>query len=174
MIVLVTSAVIVVVSGPVARQVGDVLGAGDTAVLVWNILKWPVLFVLFSLLLAVLFWASPNARQSGIKWVSPGGLIAVLLWLVISAVFAVYVVNFSSYNKTYGSLAGVVIFLVWLWLSNIAILLDAEINAELDHGKAIEEGLPEDAEPFAVPRDTTKLSDEEEADIEKVQARRPE
>ncbi len=171
-LVLVASAVIVVVSGPVARQVGDVLGAGDTAVLLWGILKWPVLFILISLLLAVLFWASPNARQGGIKWVSPGGLIAVLLWLVVSAAFAFYVASFSSYNKTYGSLAGVVIFLVWLWLSNIAILLGAEINAELDHGKAIEEGLPEDAEPFAVPRDTTKLSDEDKADVAKVEAHR--
>jgi len=160
-LVLVVSAVLVVVSGPVAEQVGNVVGAGDTTVLLWNILKWPVLVVLISLLLAVLFWASPNAQQGGIKWVSPGGLIAVLIWLVISVLFAVYVANFSSYNTTYGSLAGAVIFLVWLWLSNIAILLGAEVNAELDHGKAIEEGLPEDVEPFVVPRDTRKFSNEQ-------------
>ena len=98
-IILVISAVIVVVSGPVARQIGDVIGVGDTAVLLFNIIKWPVLAVIISLLLAVLFWASPNAKQAGIKWVSPGGLIAMLLWLAISALFAVYVANFSSYDR---------------------------------------------------------------------------
>lgn len=173
-VVLVVSAVIVVVSGPVARQVGDLLGAGDTAVLIWNIAKWPVLVVLISLLLAVLFWASPNAKQGGVKWVSPGGLIAVLLWLVASGVFALYVATFSSYNKTYGSLAGVVVFLVWLWISNIAILLGAEINAELDHGKAIEEGLPEDVEPFVVPRDTRKLNEEQTQEAERAAQARSE
>jgi len=167
-IILVISAVIVVVSGPVARQMGDVIGVGDTAVLLFNIIKWPVLAVIISLLLAVLFWASPNAKQAGIKWVSPGGLIAMLLWLAISALFAVYVANFSSYDKTYGSLAGVVIFLVWLWLSNVAILLGAEINAELAHAKAIEEGLPPDAQPFAVPRDTRKLSKEEKLEVTRI------
>ena len=115
-VVIVISVVIVVVSGPVARQVGDLVGAGDTAVLVWNIVKWPVLLILVSVLLAVLFWASPNAKQSGIKWVSPGGVIAVVIWVGASALFALYVANFASYDKTYGSMAGVVIFLVWLWL----------------------------------------------------------
>ena len=171
-VVLFVSAVIVVVSGPVARQIGDVIGVGDTTVLLWGILKWPVLVVLISVLLAVLFWASPNAKQAGIKWVSPGGLIAVLLWMVISGIFAVYVANFSSYDKTYGSMAGVVIFLVWLWLSNIAILLGAEINAELDHGKAIEEGLPPEAAPFALPRDTRKLDAQEQARLDEVAAQR--
>jgi len=156
-ILLVISTVIVVASGPVAQQIGDFLGLGDTTVLMWNIVKWPVLFVLVSVLLAILFWASPNAKQGGVNWISPGGVVAVLIWLVISVLFAVYVANFSSYDRTYGSLAGVVIFLVWLWLTNIALLLGAEINAELDHGKAIAAGLPEDAQPFAEPRDTRKL-----------------
>jgi membrane protein len=160
-VLMVLSAVIVVVSGPVAHQVGDIIGLGDTAVLVWNIVKWPVLLVIISILLAILYWASPNAQQVGIKWVSPGGVVAVVIWLVISALFAFYVTNFSSYDKTYGSLAGVVIFLVWLWLSNIAILLGAEINAELQRARAIAEGLPEDAEPFVEPRDIRKLSDAE-------------
>jgi membrane protein len=142
-VVLVVGAVIVVVSGPIAKQVGDAVGAGGTTVLVWNIVKWPLLLLLVSLLLAVLFWASPNAKQGGIKWISPGGVAATIGWLVVSSLFAVYVVNFSSYNKTYGSLAGVVIFLVWLWLTNIALLFGAELNAELDHGRAISEGLPE-------------------------------
>ncbi len=171
-VLLVLSAVIVVVSGPVAQQIGNIIGAGDTTVLIWNIAKWPVLLIVVSVLLAILFWASPNAKQGGINWVSPGGVIAVLIWLVISALFAVYVTTFSSYNKTYGSLAGVVIFLVWLWLSNIAILLGAEINAELDHGRAIAQGLPEDVEPFAEPRDTRKLSAEQKHTIDEAQSAR--
>ncbi|MCW2516141.1 MAG: ribonuclease [Mycobacterium sp.] len=171
-ILLVLSAMIVVLSGPVAHQIGNLLGVGDTAVLIWNIAKWPVLVVLVSVLLAILFWASPNAKQGGVKWVSPGGVIAVLIWLVISGLFAVYVATFASYNKTYGSLAGVVIFLVWLWLSNLAILLGAEVNAELDHAKAIAQGLPEDVEPFAEPRDTRKLDDHQKHAIDQAQASR--
>jgi membrane protein len=165
-VVIVISVVIVVVSGPVARQVGDLIGAGETSVLVWNIVKWPVLLVLVSILLAVLFWASPNAKLAGIKWVSPGGVIAVVIWVGASALFALYVSYFASYDRTYGSMAGVVIFLVWLWLTNIALLLGAEINAELDHSKAIAEGLPPDAQPFAEARDTRKLDEDEKRAVE--------
>ncbi|HEY6741999.1 MAG TPA: YihY/virulence factor BrkB family protein [Lapillicoccus sp.] len=165
LVILLLSVLIVVLSGPVAQQVGDLLGLGETTVLVWNIVKWPVLVVLISVLLAVLFWAAPNAKQQGIKWVSPGGVIAVLIWLGASALFALYVTLFASYNKTYGSLAGVVIFLVWLWLTNIAILLGLEVNAELAHGRAIAEGLPPEVEPFAEPRDTRKMDEEETRDV---------
>lgn len=173
-ILLVASAVIVVASGPVAQQIGDFLGVGETVVTIWSIAKWPVLFALLSVLLAILFWASPNAEQGGVKWISPGGVVAVVLWVVASVLFAVYIANFSSYDKTYGSLAGVVIFLVWLWLTNIALLLGAEINAELDHGKAIAAGLPEDVQPFAEPRDTRKLDDAEKAAVRAAEsARRP-
>ncbi|MER7070857.1 YihY/virulence factor BrkB family protein [Terrabacter sp. NPDC000476] len=171
-VVMVVSAVIVVVSGPVAQQVGGLVGAGDTTLLVWGVLKWPVLLVLVSVLFAVLFWASPNAKQGGVRWVSPGGVIAVLLWLVVSAVFAVYVANFSSYDKTYGSLAGVVVFLVWLWLTNIAILLGAEVNAELDRSRAIAEGVPEDLEPFAEPRDTRAMDEADRRAAEVAAERR--
>lgn len=165
-VLLLASAVIVVVSGPIAVQIGDVLGAGDTALLVWRIAKWPVLLIIVSVLLAILFWASPNAKQSGVKWVSPGGVIAVLIWLVASGLFAVYVANFSSYDKTYGSLAGIVIFLVWLWLSNIAVLLGAVVNAELEHAKAIADGLPEDIAPFTEPRDSRKLDRAQQAAVD--------
>lgn len=160
-LVIVVSVVIVVVSGPVAQQVGALIGAGDAAVLVWSILKWPLLLVLVSVLLAVLFWASPNVKQAGVRWVSPGGVVAVLIWVGASALFALYVTHFASYDKTYGSMAGVVIFLVWLWITNIALLLGAEVNAELEHGKAIAEGLPPHVQPFAQPRDTRKLDDQE-------------
>jgi membrane protein len=171
-ILLLISAVIVVVSGPVAQQIGDLIGVGNTAVLVWNIVKWPVLLIIVSVLLAILFWASPNAKQGGVQWVSPGGLIAVVIWLVISGLFAVYVTNFSSYNKTYGALAGVVIFLVWLWFTNIALLLGAEINAELAHGKAIAGGLPEDVQPFADPRDIRKLDEADKQAVDEAQSAR--
>jgi membrane protein len=171
-LLLLIAAVIVVVSGPIAEQVGELVGVGATTVVIWQIAKWPVLLVVVSVLLAILFWASPNAKQGGVKWVSPGGVIAVLVWMAVSGLFAVYVANFSSYDKTYGSLAGVVIFLVWLWLTNVALLLGAEVNAELDHGRAIAQGLPENVEPFADPRDTRNLDDAEKAAVATAQARR--
>ena len=171
-VVLVVSAAIVVVSGPVANQVGNAVGAGRVAVVVWDVAKWPVLFILVSALLAVLFWASPNAKQGGIRWITPGGIIATLLWLAVSALFALYVTNFSSYEKTYGSLAGVVIFLVWLWLTNVALLLGTELNAEFEHARAIADGLPEDVRPFAEPRDTRKLDERDRQAVEKAQATR--
>jgi membrane protein len=172
LVILVIGVLIVVLSGPVAQQIGDLLGLGETTVLVWNIVKWPILVVLISVLLAVLFWAAPNAKQQGIKWVSPGGVIAVLIWLGASALFAVYVTHFASYNKTYGSLAGVVIFLVWLWLTNIAVLLGMEVNAELQHGRAIAEGLPPEVEPFAEPRDTRKMDEGETRDVAEAKRER--
>ncbi len=165
-VMLVVMAALVVVTGSVARSVGNAIGVGSTAVTVWDIAKWPVLVVLISVLLAVLFWAAPNVKQGGVKWISPGGVIATILWLVISALFSLYVADFSSYNKTYGSLAGVVVFLVWLWLTNVSLLLGLEINAELERERAIAQGLPEGVEPFAEPRDTRKMSDEHRRDVE--------
>ena len=156
MILLVASAVIVVVTGGLAQKVGNVLGLGSTAVTVWDIAKWPVLLIIIGLILAILFWASPNARH-GFQWVSPGGFAAVVLWLVASALFAVYVANFSHYNKIYGSLAGIIIFLIWMWISNVAILLGAEFNAELERGRAVAAGHPADQEPFSELRDDRKL-----------------
>jgi len=160
-VLLVISSVIVLVTGQIADQVGRALGIGPSAVTVWEIAKWPVLLAIVAITLAVLYWACPNVKQSSFRWVSPGGALAVLIWLVASAGFAVYVANFASYNKTYGSVAGVIVFLVWLWISNIAVLLGAEFDAELQHQRAIGQGLPANLEPFAIPRDTRKLDDEE-------------
>ena len=156
MVLLVAAAVIVVVTGGLAQKAGNVLGLGSVAVTVWDIAKWPVLLVIVGLILAILFWASPNAKH-GFQWVSPGGFIAVILWLIASALFALYVANFSHYNKIYGSLAGVIIFLIWMWLSNVAILLGAEFNAELERGRAVAGGHPIDEEPFSELRDDRKL-----------------
>ena len=152
------SAVAVTVTGGLAKEVGNLLGLGDTAVMVWDIAKWPVLLLLVGFMFAVLYWAAPNVRQPGFRWISPGGILAVIGWVIASAAFAFYVANFGSYNKTYGALAGPIVFLVWLWISNIMILLGAEFNAELERGRAIEAGMrPEDKEPFVEPRDTRKI-----------------
>ena len=156
MVLLLASAVIVVFTGPVAQRAGDVLGLGDTAVTVWSIAKWPVLVLLVCVMIALLYWAAPNVRGRGWRWISPGSLLAVLLWLLLSGGFAAYVANFASYNRTYGTLAGVIVFLVWLWLSNLAILLGLEFDAELARERAVEGGLPPDEEPYVPPRDTRK------------------
>ena len=159
LVLLAVSAVAVVVTGGLAGKVGELLGVGDTVVTIWDLAKWPALLVLVSFMFALLYWAAPNVKQPGFRWISPGGLLAVLLWLVASAAFAFYVASFGSYNKTYGAVGGVIIFLVWLWISNIAVLLGAEFNAELQRGKQIEAGHPEEREPFLEPRDTKKLRD---------------
>ena len=153
-LLLAVSAVAVVLTGGLAKQVGTVLGVGGSAVTAWDIAKWPVLLLVISLIFAILYWASPNVRQPGFRWVSPGSLLAVVVWIAASAGFAVYVANFGSYNKTYGALGGVIVFLVWLWISNVAVLLGAEFNAELARGRQMKEGTPADREPFLKPRDT--------------------
>lgn len=150
--------VIVVFSGPLAEKTGHALGLGHTALTIWSIAKWPVLVIIVSVMLALLYYAAPNVKQPGVQWISPGGVLAVLIWLVVSAGFALYVTHFGSYNKTYGSLASVIIFLIWLWLTNVAVLLGAEFNAELQHARAIQAGQPADQIPFAEPRDTRKLT----------------
>ena len=168
-VLLVVCAVAVVFTGPLAQKVGDVIGLGGTFLDVWAIAKWPVLLVIVSFMFALLYWASPNAKQPGFKWVSPGGVLGVVIWLLASAAFAFYVANFGSYNKTYGALASVIIFLVWLWISNIAVLLGAEFNAELERGRRIQQGHPADKEPFVEPRDTKKMSDEGKQEVREAQ-----
>lgn len=173
---LVAGLAIVVFTGSAADRLGRILGIGSTGVTVWEIAKWPVLLAIFVLLLAVLYAAAPNVRHGSFRWISPGAVLAVVVWLVASGLFALYVANFASYNKTYGSLAGVIVFLVWLWISNIAILLGAEVDAELDHERALREGVPPQVEPFAVPKDTHKFDDEDKrtaALVERSRGERP-
>jgi len=157
LLLLAVIAVGVVLTGGLAEEVGGLIGLGDTFVTVWDIAKWPVLLLLVSFMFALLYWAAPNVKQPGFRWISPGGLVAVLLWVLASAAFAFYVSSFGSYNKTYGALAGVIVFLVWLWITNIAVLLGAEFNAELERGRQIAAGQPADKEPFLPPRDTRKM-----------------
>jgi membrane protein len=145
-VLLAVSAVAVTLTGGLAKEVGGVLGLSDTAVSVWNVAKWPVLLVVVSFMFALLYWGAPNVKHPKFRWVSPGGVLALIGWILASLAFAFYVANFGSYNKTYGALAGPIVFLVWLWVSNLMILLGAEFNAELERGRV---GIE--------PRDTRKI-----------------
>lgn len=162
LVLAVISALIVVFTGDLARRAGTALGIGDTALTVWSIAKWPVLVVLVTIMIALLYWATPNVKGRGFRWITPGSVLALLIWLIASAGFAFYVANFASYNKTYGTLAGVIVFLVWLWISNIAILLGLEFDAELARQRAVAGGLPPDEEPYVPPRDTRAWSEEDQ------------
>jgi membrane protein len=146
--VLAIGAVAVVVTGPIAQRVGNLLGLGNAAVTAWDVAKWPALVVLFGLLLSILYYAAPNVIHPGFRWVTPGGVLAIILWIAASAVFALYVATFASYNKTYGALGGAIVFLIWLWVSNISILLGAEFDAELARELSIQAGEPADKEPY--------------------------
>jgi membrane protein len=152
LVLLAVSAVAVVLTGPVAEQVGRLFGVGDSALTIWNIAKWPVLVLIAAFMFAVLYYSAPNVKQPGVRSVLPGGVLAVVLWIVASAAFAFYVASFASYNKTYGSLGGVIVFLVWLWLTNLAILLGAEFNAERARTRYIAAGHAPDQEPYLPPR----------------------
>jgi membrane protein len=132
----------IVLTGPVVEQVGSSIGIGDTVLTIWDIAKWPVLLAVVALMIAVLYYSAPNAKLPGFKWVTPGSLLAIVVWLIASAAFAFYVANFGSYNTTYGALGGVVIFLVWLWITNVAILLGAELNAERERSRELEADVP--------------------------------
>jgi membrane protein len=142
----------VVVSGPVAKAVGTALGAGDTAVSVWGVAKWPVLVLVLMGMVAGLYYIAPNVRQPRLRWVTPGGVTAVLVWILASAGFGLYVSNFSSYGKTYGTLGSIVTFLVWMWLSNLALLFGAELDSELERERELRKGMPAEDELRLRPR----------------------
>jgi membrane protein len=157
LILLAASALMVVFTGPVAEQAGSVLGLGDTFLTVWGIAKWPILVLLVSFMISLLYFLAPNVKQPGFPWVTPGGLLAVLLWIVASVLFGIYVSQFGSYNKTYGSLGGLIVFLIWLWITNIVILLGAEFNSEMERARQIHGGMrPADKEPYLPMRDEPK------------------
>jgi membrane protein len=156
-ILLAVSAVIVVFTGGLADRAGQVLGVGDTGIAVWNVAKWPVLLIAVMLVLAILYWAAPNVRLPRFRWITPGSALAVILWIIASVGFGFYVANFGSYNKTYGAIAGVIIFLIWLWVTNLAVLFGVQLDAELLRSRAIEAGHPADEEPYVEPRDTRKF-----------------
>jgi membrane protein len=148
-----------IVSGPLAKAIGDAVGLGDAAVTAWQWGKWPVLLIMVMFMLAILYYAAPNAKLPGFKWLSPGSVVAVLVWIIASALFAFYVANFGSYNKTYGTLGGVVSFLVWMWITNLAVLFGAELNAELERSRELEAGEPAHEEIQLPPRQPPKEKD---------------
>jgi len=142
----------VVLSGPIAKAVGTALGVGDTAVTVWGIAKWPVLLAVLMAMVAGLYYIAPNVRQPRLRWVSPGGIVAVVVWILASGGFGVYVSNFGSYGKTYGTLGSVITFLVWIWISNLALLFGGELDSELERERELKLGLNAEKELRLRPR----------------------
>jgi membrane protein len=146
-----------VLSGPIVSAVAGPLGLSGTAVTVWNFAKWPVMVLIVLVIITLLYYASPNVKVRGFKWVAPGAAFALVVWLLASLAFAFYVANFGSYNKTYGTLAGIIAFLVWLWITNVALLLGAELNAERERSLELQEGVEgADEEIQLTPRDEPK------------------
>lgn len=157
-----------VITGPAAEAVGNAIGLGSTVVTVWNIAKWPVLLLVVVFIVALLYYATPNVKQPKFRWISIGAAVAIVVWIIASALFGFYVANFSSYDKTYGSLAGVIVFLLWLWITNLALLFGGELDAELERGRELQAGMPAEEEIQLPPRDTRKIDKAAEKDREDV------
>lgn len=172
--VLLTAAVAMalVLTGPAAQAVGDALGIGSTAVTVWSIAKWPVILAAVVLIVALLYYTTPNVKQPRFRWISIGAVVAIATWVLASAAFGIYVANFSNYNKTYGSLGGVIVFLLWLWITNLALLFGAELDAELERGRELQAGLPAEETIQLPPRDTTKIEKKARKEHEDVERAR--
>jgi membrane protein len=168
-VLLVIALVILIVSGPVADAVGDALGIGAVAQTIWSIAKWPVLAFIVVLIVAILYYATPNAKQPKFRWISMGALLAIVVLVVSTLGFAFYVANFSNYDRTYGSFAGIIIFLLWLWIANLALLFGAEFDAELERGRQLQAGMPAEKDIQLPARDTRKsdkAAEKEKKDID--------
>ncbi|GAB4063123.1 YihY/virulence factor BrkB family protein [Angustibacter speluncae] len=170
LVLVVLLLVLLVAGGPVAEAVGSAIGLGSTAVTVWSIARWPLIAVVVVVLVALLYHLTPNVKQPKLRWISPGALLAIVAWLVASAAFALYVANFSSYDRTYGSLAGVVVFLLWLWITNLALLLGAELDAEMERGRELQAGLPAE-QVIQLPARDSSAADKKAAKEAEVVAR---
>jgi len=153
-VIAVVIVVAVVLSGGVARSIGASVGLSDVTVTVWNVVKWPLIVALVVVAIAILYHATPNVRQPKFRWVSVGALLALVVWVLASLAFGFYVAHFSSYDKTYGSLAGVIVFLLWLWITNLALLFGAELDAELERGRQLQGGIAAEETIQLPPRDT--------------------
>ncbi|MBC2931757.1 YihY/virulence factor BrkB family protein [Nocardioides sp. zg-1228] len=163
-------AVGLVLTGPAAEAVGRAIGLESAAVTVWSIAKWPVLLAVVVLIVALLYYATPNVKQPKLRWISIGAVVAIVVWVLASAAFGFYVANFSSYDKTYGSLAGVIAFLLWLWITNLALLFGAELDAELERGRQLQAGIAAEEVLQLPPRDTRKsdkAAEKARKDVEK-------
>lgn len=155
-VVAVLAAVLVTASGPIAERIGGALGLGEGVLVAWNIVRWPILAALAVGLLAVLYYATPNVQQPKFRWMSVGSFVALIVWAIASAGFAFYAANFASYNQTYGSIGGIIVFLLWLWISNNALLFGAELDAELERGRELQAGIAAEEHIQLPPRDTAK------------------
>ena len=165
--------VMLVVSGPLADSLGSVIGLGSQAVTVWNIVKWPVLVLFVVLIVAILYHATPNVKQPRFRWLSVGAVVAIVVWVAASVAFAFYVTTFGSYDKTYGSLAGAVVGLLWLWITNLALLFGAELDSELERGRQLQAGIAAEQELQLPARDTRgirKARKKEQKDIARGRA----
>jgi membrane protein len=157
LVLVAIAAAALVLTGPVAEAVGDQIGLGSTAILVWDIAKWPVLLAIVVVIVAVLYYATPNVKQPKFRWISIGAVFAIVVWILASVAFGLYVAMFASYDKTYGSLAGVIVFLLWLWLTNLALLFGAELDAELERGRQLQAGIEAEETIQLPPRDTRNI-----------------
>jgi membrane protein len=155
-VVAVVAAALVATAGPIAERLGDAVGIGDAFVAVWGVLRWLLLAVLAVALIAVLYYATPNVKQPKFRWMSVGALVALVVWIVASVAFGIYVANFASYDRTYGSIGGVIVFLLWVWIANLALLFGAEVDAELERGRQLQAGIEAEEELQLPPRDTRK------------------
>jgi len=175
LLLVAVAVVILVVSGPVAQAVGDVVGLGSTAVTVWNIAKWPVLLLVVVVVIALLYYATPNVKQPKLRWISIGAVIAIVVAALATLALGIYVSQFSSYNETYGALAGVIVFLLWLWIMNLALLFGAEFDAELERGRQLQGGIEAEEHIQLPPRDTKasdKKAEQQQEDVERGRALR--
>jgi membrane protein len=163
------TAFMLAVSGPVAAAMGDIIGAGDVSLTVWNIARWPLILALMALAVAALYYATPNVQQPKFRWLSVGAGVAIVSWVVASVLFGLYVANFANYNKTYGALAGVIVFLLWLWITNLALLFGAELDAELERGRQLQAGIAAERELQLPPRDNRVAKKNEAKDKKDVE-----
>ena len=167
LLLIVLVALSLVLSGPVSEVIFGAIGLSGVANTVWNIAKWPVMFLVVIVIVALLYWGTPNVRPASFKWVSPGAVIAILVWAIASAGFGFYVSNFGSYNETYGALAGVIVLLLWLWLTNVALVFGAEFDAELERSRELAAGMPAEETIQLPPRDVkgTRKKAEKSAEL---------
>lgn len=168
-VLIVIAAIILVVSGPVTKAIGDALGIGEVPQTIWSIAKWPVLAFIVVLIVAILYYATPNAKQPKFRWISIGALLAIIVLGLATLAFGFYVGNFSNYDRTYGSLAGIIIFLLWLWIANLALLFGAEFDAELERGRQLQAGIAAEEDIQLPARDTRKsdkAAEKEQKDVE--------
>jgi membrane protein len=163
LILAAAAAFMLAISGPVAHAVGNAIGAGELAVTLWSIVRWPVILIFMIVAVAVLYYATPNIKQPKFRWISAGAALAIVVWITASLLFGLYVANFASYNKTYGTLAGVIVFLLWLWITNLALLFGAELDAELERGRELQAGMPAEEELQLPARDTRGLEKDDAA-----------